>query len=253
MPGLLAFMERWAPGSTDLLIPATSDQIVALSEPHGGIDALPPVYMDFLATMGASMGPLRLKFGTVAIADLLEDHEERARRYPDPYRYLKFGIGEEFENGRQPDDFFDLERPTADRMDAAIFRIREDDLIGGEKRADAPFATFSDLLRVVIAAKVGLKRESNPNVLTLDFGRDPQMVRSVFEFLQRLGFDVNDLGASRSAVPLEAPERGAIALITAPTPPDISGTLLQLSAFDEKQQRILEEVLRDHRKELRGF
>jgi hypothetical protein len=252
MSGLLAFMERWAPGSTDRLIPATSDQIAALSEPHGGVNALPRVYRDFLATMGASMGGLRLMFGTVAVPDLLEDQENRARRRPDPRRYLKFAIGEEYENGRQPDDFFDLQSPTADHLDAAVFRIHEEDLLGGETRPDAPFATFSDLLRGVITFKLGLDLESNPKPLTLDFGRDPRIVERVYQFLQGLGFAVNELGASRSVVPVEAAERGAIAVINAPTA-KISGTLLELRARTERQQRILEELVRDHRKELRGF
>jgi hypothetical protein len=252
MPGLLAFMERWAPGSTDLLIPATSDQIAALSEPHGGVKALPPVYTDFLATMGASMGDIRLKFGTVAIADLLEDQEDRARRRPDPLRYLKFAIGGDDVNDRHPDDFFDLQRQTADHLDAAIFRIHEEYLLSADTKPNIPYATFSDLLRGVITLRLGLTHGSNPKPLTLDFGGDSRMVGMLYEFLQHLGFAVNELGASRSVVPLEAPERGAVVLISAPTT-RVSGTLLQLHAREQKQERILEELVRDYRKELRGF
>lgn len=252
MPGLLAFMERWAPGSTAPLVPATPDQIAALAEPHGGLEALPPVYREFLATMGASMGDLGLMWGTVAIGDLLEDQEDRERRRPDPHRFLKFGIGEENENGRQADDFFDLQRPTADRMDAAIVRIHEEDLLSGAMRPEAPFATFSDLLRRVFTTRLGLDLESKRQVLSFGFGPDLAMVERVYEFLQRLGFSVNELGASRSVVPLEAPERGAIAVLRAPTP-TIPGTGLRVRARAETEHRILGELLTDYEKDVMGL
>src|SRR5690606_29612900 len=95
MTGLLVFMERWKPGSTHGFEAATADQIAALAQPHGGIGALPRVYREFLATMGASTGGLRLMWGTTAISVLLEDLEEQQRERPNPRRYLKFAIGED--------------------------------------------------------------------------------------------------------------------------------------------------------------
>lgn len=252
MSGLLAFMERWAPGSTERLVPATPDQVAALAEHSGGTAKLPPVYRDFLETMGSSTGGFTLMWGTTAIGDLLEDLEDRERRRPDARRYLKFAIGEEDYNGRHPDDFFDLARPTPDRLDASILRVREADLLGGTRPPDAPFATFSDLLRSVFVGKLGLDRESKRDIVTVGFGRDKTMAQRVYDFLQRLGFSINDLGASRNVVPVEDPGRGALALITAPGPM-MSGTLLELRARSETEQRILSELVTDHRKKLLGL
>ena len=147
MTGLLTFMERWKPESTHGFEPATADQIAVLAQPHGGLEALPRVYREFLATMGASTGSLKLVWGTTSISALLEDREDRQRERPDPRRYLKFAIGEDDYNGRHPDDFFDLARPTPDGRDAAIIRIHERHLVSGKVAAEQPFPTFSDLLR----------------------------------------------------------------------------------------------------------
>lgn len=249
MTGLLTFMERWQPGSTHGFKPATADQIAVLAQPHGSIQALPSVYREFLATMGASTGSLRLVWGTTLISALLEDREDRQRERPDPHRYLKFAIGEDDYNGRHPDDFFDLARPTPDGRDSAIIRIHERHLVSGKVAAEQPFPTFSDLLRSVIVARVGLRAVPQQRPLSYDLGPNPKAPDKVYTLLTRMGFSLTELGASPAVVPLEHPERGAIALISAPSK-WLPGTGVELRARDKAQQALLEEVLKDHREEL---
>ncbi|HLL06473.1 MAG TPA: hypothetical protein VK539_38230 [Myxococcaceae bacterium] len=250
MKGLLAFMERWRPGSTHGFEPATAGQIAVLAQPHGGLDALPRVYREFLATMGASTGDLRLIWGTTSISVLLEDPGDHQRQRPDPRRYLKFAIGEDDYNGRHPDDFFDLSRPTPDRRDAAIIRIREERLVSGKVAAQQPFPTFSDLLRSVIVAQAGLS-VPDQRTPTYSLGRNSETPAKTYEFFTRLGFSLTELGASSAVVPLEHPERGAIALISGPSPL-LPVTGVELRARDKAQQLLLEELIKDHRQELSG-
>lgn len=251
MTGLLAFMERWTPGSTQGFEPATPSQIAALAQPHGGLDTLPRVYREFLATMGKSIGGLRLKFGTTSILALLEELEDHQRERPDPRRYLKFTIGEDDDNGRHPDDFFDLARSTLDGRDAAIIRIHEEDLVSGKGAAEQPFRTFSDLLRAMIVVRVSLKDTPEQRTPYYSLGPNPEAPAKAYEFFTRLGFSLTELGASSTVVPLEHPERGAIVLIKAPTT-SVSSTGVRLRARDKGQQLLLEEIIDDHRQELRG-
>jgi hypothetical protein len=251
MTGLLAFMERWKPGSTHGFEPARADQIAVLAQPHGGIDTLPRVYREFLATMGASTGGLRLMWGTTSISVLLEDLEDHQRERPDLRRYLKFAIGEDDYNGRHPDDFFDLARPTPDGRDAAIIRIHERHLVSGKVAAEQPFSTFSDLLRAVIVAKVGLKAVPQQRTPCYDLGSNPEAPANAYALFTRLGFSLTELGASSAVVPLEHQERGAIALINAPSTL-LPGTGVELRARDKAQQLLLEEIIKDHRQELSG-
>ncbi|MBZ4420817.1 SMI1/KNR4 family protein [Myxococcus sp. RHSTA-1-4] len=252
MTGLLSFMERWKPGSTQGFAPATADQIAALAKPHGGLDALPRVYREFLATMGASTGDLRLTFyGTTSVSALLEDLEDPQRERPDPRRYLKFTIGEDDYEGRDTDDFFELTRPTPNGRDAAIIRIHEEDLVSGKGVVEQPFPTFSDWLRSVIVSRVCLEAGPKQQRRYYDLGPNSEAPAKAYEFFTRLGFSLTELGASSEVIPLEHSERGAIALISAPST-SIPSTGLELYARDKAQQLLLNEVIQDHKHELRG-
>ena len=249
--GILTFMERWKPGSTHGFEPATADQIAALAQPHGGLDTLPPVYREFLATMGTSTGGLRLMWGTTSILTLLEERQEPQRERPDSRRYLKFAIGEDDYNGRHPDDFFDLSHRTADGRDAAIIRIHERHLISGKAEAEQPFLTFSDLLRAVIISRVCLEADPRKRTTSYDLGSNPEAPAKAYAFFTQLGFSLTELGASPAVVPLEHPERSAVVLISAPSTL-IPSTSIELRSRDETQQRTLEEVISDHEEELSG-
>ena len=251
MTGLLAFMERWKPGSTQGFEPATAGQIAALAQPHGGLKALPPVYREFLGTMGASTGDLRLTFGTTSISALLEDREAPQRERPDSRRYLKFSIGEDDYDERNPDDFFELFRPTPDGQDAAILHIREEQLMRGKAAVEQFFPTFSDWLRAIIVARVVFAAEPKKQTSSYYLGLNPEAPAKAYEFFTRLGFSLTELGASSAVVPLEHPERGALVLIKAPSP-SIPSTGVRLRARDKAQQLLLDEVLKDHEQELRG-
>jgi hypothetical protein len=253
MTGLLAFMERWKPRSTQGFEPATADQIAALAQPHGGLAALPRVYREFLETLDASTGGLRLKFGTTSISALLEEREDPQRERPDSRRYLKFAIGEDDYNGRHPDDFFELFRPTPDGRDAAVLRIREEQLVRGKVAVEQPFPTFSDWLRTVIVSRVVFETDPRKQTSSYYLGPNPEAPAKVYEFFTRLGFSLTELGASSAVVPLEHTERGALALIKAPSPSILSpSTGVELRARDKAQQVLLDEVLKDHEQELRG-
>lgn len=205
MPGLLAFMERWKPGSTTGFKAASPAQIAALADFYGGLEVLPPVYRAFLATMGESLGDLTLMWGTTSISALLEDLEGPERERPDRSRYLKFAIGEEDYNGRHPDDYFDLTQPTPDGADAQILRIHEQHLRHGEAKAKRPFPTFSDLLRRVIVSKVAFEiKSSSPPYF--DFGGRLDVLAKAFSLLDSMGFTRTELGASTSVIPLENPD-----------------------------------------------
>ncbi|WP_253998962.1 SMI1/KNR4 family protein [Myxococcus qinghaiensis] len=251
MTGLLAFMERWKPGSTEGFEPATAEQIVALAKPHGGLHALPPVYREFLETMGASTGDLRLTFGTTSISALLADLAAPQRERPDSRHFLKFAIGEDDDNGRQPDEFFELTRPTPDGRDAAILSIREEDLVSRKSNAERLFPTFSDWLRSIVASRVVFETEPEKQTQYYSLGEQPGTPARAYEFFTRLGFSLTELGASADVVLLEQPERGAIALLSAPST-WIPRTGVQLRARDKTQQRLLEEIFSDHEKALSG-
>ncbi|QRK14132.1 SMI1/KNR4 family protein [Archangium violaceum] len=255
MPGLLAFMERWKPGSTQGFEPATADQIAALAKPHGGLNALPRVYREFLETMGASTGSLRLSFGTTSISALLEDRKDLQRERPDARRYLRFTMGEEDEYNstgrRDTDDFFELTRPTPDGRDAAIIRIHEEDLIRGMGEVEQPFPTFSDWLRTIIVSRVVFEAEPKEQTRYYSLGAKPEAPSKAYEFLTRLGFSLTELGASSAVIPLEHPGYGVIALVDAPTA-SIPSTGLRLRARDKTQQALLNEVIADHKQALRG-
>ena len=246
MAGLLAFMERWQPGVTAELRPATAEQMSALAAPHGGIDVLPPIYRAFLETMGASMGPLRLTRGSTAITDLLEDLDLREGEGPDPSRYLKFAIGEDDYDGRQPDDFFDLSRPSADAMDAEVFRIHEHDLVRQSRQPRHPFASFSDLVRSVMAVKLSVQVPREPcDYFSFDAGSMPK----IFELLIKMGFAHGELGGSIHCVPLEAPNRGAVAILSGPSDM-IPRVGLRLRTDEPKQLRLIQEIIADHKPDL---
>lgn len=251
MTGLPAFMERWKPGSTQGFEPATPDQIAALAKPHGGRNALPHVYREFLETMGASTGGLRLTFGTTSISALLEEREDPRRERPDARRYLKFAIGEDDYEERNPDAFFELSRPTPDGRDAAILEIREEDLVSGKVAAEQPFPTFSDWLRSIIVSRVVFEAAPEKQTQYYNLGASPEAPAKAFEFFTRLGFSFTELGASSAVIPLEHPERGAIARISAPSTL-IPRTGVRLRARDKTQQLLLDEVIQDYKQELSG-
>ncbi|WP_239014426.1 SMI1/KNR4 family protein [Archangium violaceum] len=248
---MLAFMERWKPGSTQGFVPATADQIAALAKPHGGLNALPRVYREFLETMGASTGSLRLTFGTTSISALLEDREDTQRERPDPRRYLKIAIGEDLPEDRYPDEFLELAHPTSDRWDAAICRIHEDALVRGENTPKRPFQTFSDWLRAIAVSRVAFEADPQNQTQSYGLGEKPEAVARAYEFFARLGFSFTELGASPSVIPLEHRDCGAIVLLSAPSS-WLPSTGVELRARDKTQQRILEEVISDHKAELSG-
>lgn len=251
MTGLLAFMERWKPGSTHGFEPATADQIAALARPYGGLGALPRVYREFLATMGASTGGLRLTFGTTSISALLDDCENHQRERPDSRRYLKFTIGKDGDEGRHTDNFFDLTRPTPDGRDAAILRIHEENLVSGKVAPEQPFPTFSDWLRAVLVSRVVFETDPRQQTQYYSLGPKSETPAKVYEFFTRLGFSLTELGASSAIIPLEHPERGVIALISAPSTL-LPNTGVRLRAREKAQQLLLEEIINDHEEELSG-
>lgn len=255
MPGLLAFVERWKPGSTQGFEPATADQIATLAKPHGGLNALPRVYREFLETMGASTGDLQLTYyDTTSILALLQDREDAQRERPDARRYLKFALGVEREDSperRGPDRFFELTRPTPDGRDTAIIRIHEEDLVRGKGEVEHHFPTFSDWLRTIIVSRLVYDADPEEQTRYYSLGSTPEAPAKAYEFLTRLGFSLTELGASPAVIPLEHAGYGAIALIDAPTV-SIPSTGLRLRARDKAQQRILEEVISDHEEELSG-
>ncbi|WP_235216856.1 hypothetical protein [Archangium violaceum] len=252
MTGLLAFMERWKPGSTQGFEAATADQIAALAKPHGGLDALPRVYREFLATMGASTGDLRLTYyGTTSVAALLEDRKDPQRERPNSRRYLKFTMGEEGNEGRDTDDFFELTRPTPDGRDAAIIRIHEEDLVRGKVAPEQPFPTFSDWIRAVLVSRVAFEAEPEKQTRYYSLGPKPETPSRAYEFFTRLGFSLTELGASSALIPLEHPERDTIVLIIAPSPL-LQSTGVKVRAREKTQQLLLDEVIQDHKQELSG-
>ncbi len=250
--GLLECMERWQPGSTKDLEPATDEMVEELASPlEEGVDTLPLIYREFLASMGVSTGWLRLMWGSTSVTELLADRKDKQRKRPDSQRYFMFALGEDDINGRHPDDFFDLAKRTQDGVDAAIIRISERDLSEGGVDPKAPFATFSDLLRAVITAKLGLQIEDDRSVGYFDFGTDPEAPERVYDFLVRLGFSHTKLGASTRVVPLEASGRAAIALLKGPSP-SIPRTALRLRSTDPQESAQLKALMDDYQGELRG-
>jgi hypothetical protein len=95
--------------------------------------------------------------------------------------------------------------------------------------------------------------ETDPRKQTSSYylGPNPEALAKVYEFFTRLGFSLTELGASSAVVPLEHPERGALALISAPSTSS-SSTGVELRARDKAQQVLLDEVFKDHEQELRG-
>ncbi|NTX05720.1 hypothetical protein HUA75_28590 [Myxococcus sp. CA040A] len=251
MKELLPLMERWNPGSTQGFEPATVEQMTALARPHGGLNALPRVYREFLETMGSSTGRLRLKAGTTSISALIEDLGDPQRERPDARRYLKFTIGEEHPEERYPDDFFELTRPTPDGLDAAIIRIREEDLVRGQGSAKQPFPTFSDWLRTTIVTRLVFATDPEKQTQYYSLGKKPETPAKVYNFFTRMGFSFTQLGASSDVIPLEHPERSAILLIDAPSASTPS-TGVRLRARDKVQQLLLNEIIEDHKRELTG-
>ncbi len=251
MTGVLAFMERWAPGSTRGFVPATAEQIEALGRAHGRVGTLPLVYRDFLAVMGQSTGRLRLKAGTTSILALLDDLADRSTPSPDPRRYFKFALGEEGAEERGPDDFFDLARPTADGRDAAVIRIREDLLTKGLSAPAQPFPTFSDWLRSVIISRVVFEVEPAKQTQYCNLGANPEAPSRAYAFFLRAGFSLTEFGASPAFVPLEHRGRGAVALIRAPSA-SVPRAAVEVRAHDKTQQQSLAELIADHRDSLRG-
>jgi hypothetical protein len=202
--------------------------------------------------MGASTGSLRLTFyGTTSISALLEDREDHQRERPDARRYLKFTMGGDGDEGRDTDDFFDLTRPTPDGRDAAILRIHEEDLVSGKVAPEQPFPTFSDWLRAVLVSRVVFETDPQQQTQYYSLEPKPETPAKAYEFFTRFGFSLTELGASSAVIPLEHPERGAIALIRAPSIllPD---TGVRLRARDKAQQSLLEELINDHEEALSG-
>lgn len=69
--------------------------------------------------------------------------------------------------------------------------------------------------------------------------------------LVKIGFEVSELGVSAGTAPLEAVERGAIALLLGPSS-GISQTSLSVRACDENERLHLKEVISDYELELLG-
>jgi hypothetical protein len=253
MHSLLAFMERWREGSTADVQAASYDQIAALVEPlDRGWDALPRVYLDFLETMGEHTGELRLIRGTTSVSELLAEREFPDKESVDPNHYFKYGTGEDDYNGRQPDDFLDLHRKTPDGGDARMLRIREEILVKGNITPDEPFGSFSDLVRAVVVSNFCLWVDPNHPAASFGFGSHVDAPARVYAFLAQLGFELTELGASPSMIPLENPQQQAIALLCGPTS-DTPRTLLLVRTPDEKDGRRLAELIADYREKLRGF
>lgn len=244
MAALVAFVERTRPGISQSFRPATAEQITALAAAHGGVDVLPGVYREFLAVMGESTGELELTWGSTSITDLLEELVHPDIVQPDPARFVKFGIGEyNIDCGKQEDDFFDLAQRTADLHDAAVFRAFGKDLMQGVARIERPFATFSDFLRTMVAEQTWFAGRNDTAVWLRQEG--PAAAPRYLDVLERLGFVLTELGGSSHCVPMENPERDAVALLDRPAMQG-RGTFLKLHARDPKQLRLLREIITDH-------
>jgi len=247
---VLAYMERWRPGSTASFRPAATEQIAALASFYGGADMLPPLYLEFLQVMGEERGELDLWWNSTAISDLLEELEAGERQRADPSRYLKIALGSDDYNGRHPDDFLDLQHPTPDGRDAAFMRAHERYLVRDSKTFERPFATFSDLLRSATVARWGFCIDTEEYPAYFSFGDAADSIRRLYAFLvDRLGFESTELGASSSMIPLEHHERGAIALVLGPSG-TIPTTGLKIRARDPSQHRLLEELLADYKQQI---
>lgn len=248
IPSLLAFMERIAPNSTREVSGASAEQIEALAAPHGGRAKLPPVYLDFLERMGASVGQLRFARGSTCIEELLDLREDSAP-LPNPKRFLRYSTGEENHGGLLVADFFDLSNRSADGRDAAILRIDPRLLEASDEKASRPFASFSDLLRSVIVSRLCFETDERP-VLNFDLDEDEEDRIRCVEFLEKLGFGLTEMGASTEAIPLEHRQRGVFGMLQRMVGSKM--TLLLLKARDKMEESRLREVLLDNLPNLRG-
>lgn len=243
MVAVCSFVERWRPGATKAFVPATPEQITALAGPSGGVSVLPPVYLDFLSTMGVSTGGLGLLWGSTSVLELLAERERDHGSQPDPRRYLKWGIGENNRDcGKEEDWFFDLRQRTSDLSDAMIVEAYPRDLADAASMAIHPVSTFSDRLRTMLTQFVWFDDSRGSILLRYT---EPTAPTRAAEVLNRLDFDATELGVSGHCIPLVSPSRQARACLDVPRTAT-GATVLEIAASDPRELALLREILLDH-------
>lgn len=235
------FLERWAPGCTSKLVPASREDTDELAARYRGA-ALPSVYCAFLSMMGEAVGDLGLVRGTTSISALLHDLDVAGPPEASG-RFLKFAIGDDTLEQLQPSYFFDLATRSADGSDAAIVRAEDDAIARGVPSDPPPFASFSDLVRGVFTTNVAL--DLTKEHVYENLGEDPLGPERAIAFLSTLGFELTELSASRTVIPLECSKRSAIALVLAPFS-DTPRTRMYVKSRDEREQVLLSELFRDN-------
>ncbi|MDB4989714.1 MAG: hypothetical protein JWN04_4892 [Myxococcaceae bacterium] len=239
MAALLSFLERNAPGCTRRMRGASEDRIAALASClHGGASALPRVYLEFLRTMGERKGPLKFTWCHTEVSVLLAARK-RPQRWAVPERLFLYATGMTLEGERQEEDqFLDLAQPRAYGADARVVRgTRRAVATGGAVRE--MFESFSDQLRV--SAVGAVKRYFGHDELV---GFQPERVPDMFVALRNMGFELTELGGCPRHVPMTAPGKAMVALVTT------SGTWsgdphVTIAARDDKQMLRVVEILND--------
>lgn len=99
---------------------------------------------------------------------------------------------------------------------AGVVQAYEHELTGSSESLVRPFHRFSDLLMSVAVTRFGFTDDEEHEEFFC-FDQSEIDVSRISDALVDLGFEFNELGASKTCVPLEMPSRKGIALISAPT------------------------------------
>ncbi|HEX5656656.1 MAG TPA: hypothetical protein VFX59_05645 [Polyangiales bacterium] len=240
IPALLSFLERNAPGSTRRMRGASEERIAALARPlQGGPEALPRVYLEFLRTMGERRLPMKFTWGLPEVSALLAARK-RPQKWTVPKQYFKYAYGTTLEGERQDDQFMDLGRPIGGGVDAHVVLGTDRELATG-RPVEEIFESFSDQLRFSAVSVV----EKYLGHYKLEVFQ-PERIRDMFDALRNMGFEPTELGGCPRHVPLVAPGKAMVAMMTT------SGTSsstphVTVAARDEKQLLRATEILKDLR------
>jgi hypothetical protein len=240
MAALLSFLERNAPGSTRRMRGASEERIAAVAEPLlGGPEALPRVYVEFLRTMGERRFPMNLMWGLPEVSALLAGRK-RPQEWTPPKQYFKYAYGMTVNGERQDDQFLDLGRRIGGGVDAHVMLGTDRELAAGRPLEEI-YESFSDQLRYSAAGVV--KRHLGFSDLEVF---QPERVRDMFDALRNMGFEVTELGGCASRVPMVAPGKDMIALLSTVHSEEVDPHVT-VAARDEKQMLRTTEILKDLR------